>query len=468
MDSSKPKISLDAAGELAHVNREMYKKNVELAQKNKTLSLLREIDAIILSTVTDIDQIAQRVTDVVVGDADYVKAIVILLLDKQEKTLVRIAISRTESVSKAELEFNRTFIGLKTSMDDANNIVVKAVTERKMNMTHNLFDVLVPHFTKEEAEKIQSIVGNTASYIYPLLSRGDTIGAIIISIDEKESPLSYFQIDLIDRLPGIIAIALDNALLYKQIHDANEKLKQLDRLKDEFVSLASHELRTPMTIIKSYLWMILDKEKATLNDKQKMYLERAYSSTQRLINLVNDMLNVSRIESGRFVVDIKPIDPIELVNMVYVEMLPKAQEQEINLIFEKPKEEFPKVHADREKIEQVLINLVGNSLKFTPKKGTIKLILSKNDKFVTVCVEDTGSGIKSEDIQKLFQKFGMLGMDTLNRSVSQGTGLGLYISKSIIEMHGGKIWAQSEGLGKGTKFSFTLKTAENNSAALDK
>ena len=452
----------DIAKELAHVNREMYKKNLELAQKNKTLSLLRQIDSIILRTATDIEQISQNVADVVIEDTEYVKTVVILLLNKHEKVLVRIALSKKEAIRKAEHELNVKFVGLKTPLSELNNIVVKAVNQRRMQMTHNLFDVLTPHFREEEAKKIQSIVGNTSSYVYPLIARGDVLGAMIISIDEKDSPLSYFQIDLIDRLPGIVAIALDNALLYKELQEANAKLKQLDKLKDEFVSLASHELRTPMTIIKSYLWMILDKERSSLNQKQKLYLDRAYASTERLIDLVNDMLNVSRIESGRLTLDIKPIDLVQLADTVYQEMLPKAQELGIKLELKKPKDSFPKVQADKERIEQVFINLIGNSLKFTPRDGKITITLSYKDNMVTIEISDTGKGISKEDIPKLFQKFGMVGNKYLQKSNAQGTGLGLYICKGIVELHGGKIWAESQGIGKGATFSFTLKTAEEN------
>lgn len=279
---------------------------------------------------------------------------------------------------------------------------------------------------------------------------------IIKSGDEIES-LSYSFASLIDQL-----LQREHLLekITSQLENANERLKGVDKLKDEFVSLASHELRTPMTVIKSYLWMILEKEAATLSEKQKMYIDRAYTSTQRLINLVNDMLNVSRIESGRLTLAIRPIDIIELVNSVYVEMLPKAQEQKINLEFVKPAEALSKVQADPERIEEVLINLIGNSLKFTGEGGIIKISITNNplEKTETISVTDNGKGISKEDITKLFQKFSMVGNNYLVKQNAQGTGLGLYLSKSIIDLHGGKIWVESEGVGKGSKFSFTLKT----------
>ncbi len=452
---------LDLSKELAHVTQEMYKKNLELSQKNKTLSLLRKIDAIILSSATNIEQIAQRVADVVIEDEEDIKAVEVMLVNKQEQKLVRLAISRTGSIKKAESAVKRPLLDMKIPLSNTSNIAVRAIFQRKMNMTKNLLEILTPHFTEEEAKKIQAIIGSTSSFVYPLIARTDAIGAMIISIDEKENSLSYFQLDLIDRLPGIVAIAIDNALLYRELQGANVKLQEIDKLKDEFVSLASHELRTPMTIISSYLWLMLNKDNVSLlSEKQKMYLDRAYISTQRLINLVNDMLNVSRIESGRLTLTIKPIDIVELVNTVYVEILPKAQESQINLEFVKPQEVLPKVQADPERIEQVLINLIGNSLKFTKVGGTIKISITNNifQKTAMVSVADNGKGISEEDMPKLFQKFSMVGNNYLVKKSTQGTGLGLYLSKSIIDLHGGKIWAESEGEGKGSRFSFTLKT----------
>lgn len=244
----------------------------------------------------------------------------------------------------------------------------------------------------------------------------------------------------------------------KELSLANEKLRALDKLKDEFVSLASHELRTPMTAIKYYLWFLLnDKEKSAFNEKQTTYLQRAYTSTDRLISLVNDMLNVSRIEGGRMIINKKPTDLKQLAQEVIAEILPTAQKQGLDVVIGEMPENMRNVQADSEKIKQVLINLVGNSLKFTPPTGKITISFIQKDGKLETIVHDTGKGISPEDISKLFVKFGMVGNNYLTRQNTQGTGLGLYISKSIVELHGGKIWAQSEGLDKGATFHFTLE-----------
>src|SRR3989344_1684623 len=285
-----PKVpGQDSPKELAHINEEIYKKNKDLAERNKTLSLLRKIDEIILSKVTDIQQTAQQVANTIVDELEY-KLVAILLLDKKDDGVVKLALSQTDLVMQAEIKMNQSLFGVKISLLDENSLIIKAIKSQRMQLTHGLNDVLTPHFSAEQAKIAQQMIGITTSFIYPLIVRGEVIGAMVVSINDTDG-LSDFKNDLIDRLAGVIGIAIDNALLYLAIQDANERLKGIDRLKDEFVSLASHELRTPMTIIKSYLWMLLEKEGGALSDKQKIYISRAYASTQRLIDLVNDMLN---------------------------------------------------------------------------------------------------------------------------------------------------------------------------------
>jgi signal transduction histidine kinase len=266
---------------------------------------------------------------------------------------------------------------------------------------------------------------------------------------------------LIYRLGEVIGIALDNALLYNEVQLNNEKLKELDKLKDEFVSVASHELRTPMTAIMSYIWMALDGRGGPLTEKQKYYLERAYSSVNRLIKLVNEMLNVSRIESGRVTVSLGAVDLEKITQEVIDEVLPRANELGIS-VEEVHGDALPLVLADSDKIKEVLFNLLGNALKFTQKEGKITVSFFINGDMVETTVKDTGSGIAPGDLPKLFQKFGLLPDSyTMNQiAPNSGTGLGLYICKAIIELHHGKIWADSEGHGKGTAVTFSLKIKE--------
>ena len=242
----------------------------------------------------------------------------------------------------------------------------------------------------------------------------------------------------------------------KQLENANVRLKEVDKLKDEFVSLASHELRTPMTVIKSYIFMLLHKENGNLTEVQKKYLTRTFSTTERLINLVNDMLNVSRIESGKLTIEPVPADIVKLVSDVVTEMQTRAVEMGINLVYTAPQISLIS-NVDTNRIKEVIINLIGNSLKFTPKDGSIIVTVSKNKEgFALIEVKDTGRGISSTDMTKLFIKFSMIGTNNLTKDRGQGTGLGLYLSKSLVELHGGRIWVNSAGENLGSTFSFTL------------
>jgi len=462
MDPTSPSSPLksEMEKELAHVTEEMYKKNVELTERNKTLSLLRKIDEVVLSKVTDIVQIAQQVVNTVVNELEF-KAVIILLLDKKEKTLVKLAVSQTEQTIQTEVKLNQALFGIKIPLTEQGNLIVKSVNTRRMQLTRGLTTILVPHFNPEQTKIAEDTLGVTSSFIYPLIVRDEVIGAMIICINDSDG-LSEFKNDLIDRLAGVVGIAIDNALLYQKIQEANERLQQLDKLKDEFVSLASHELRTPMTVIKDYIWMLLQEKTGPLNEKQKQYLERTYGSTERLINLVNDMLNVSRIESGRIQLEFKSVDILALLEKITSEMQVNANERSVTLQFNKPTENIPPVLADTERMEQVIINLIGNAIKFTSEKGSVNVTVKLDGNFAVVSVQDTGKGIKKEDTSKLFQKFGILDPDFAKEHNIKSTGLGLYISKSLVDLHGGKIWVDSEGENKGSTFSFSLQLYKQN------
>ncbi len=268
--------------------------------------------------------------------------------------------------------------------------------------------------------------------------------------------------DLEERNKRLTALTVENTKVDQQLRntlnllaDANRELKVFDRIKDDFVSIASHELRTPMTAIRSYAWMALHQSDVPLSKTLEKYIARIFLSTERLINLVNDMLNVSRIESGRIEINPEPIDILSLIRDILDEVYySKSEEKNIQFIVSDKK--VPKVLADPEKLRQVFLNLVGNSLKFTPDGGKIIFDFFSDGKTVEISVSDTGVGIPKEDLSKLFHKFGRLDNSYTASATSGGTGLGLYISKSLVELMHGKIWIQSEGLNKGATFTVAL------------
>ncbi|MDD5416051.1 MAG: HAMP domain-containing sensor histidine kinase [Candidatus Daviesbacteria bacterium] len=263
----------------------------------------------------------------------------------------------------------------------------------------------------------------------------------------------------------LTALTLDNIKINQELHralnlleEANQKLKALDKTKDDFVSVTSHELRTPMAAIRSYAWMALHRSDIPLSKTLEKYLVRVLISTERLINLVNDMLNISRIESGRIEISPEPIDVLSLIRDIVDEVYySKSEEKNIQFIVSEAK--VPKAFADPEKLRQVFLNLVGNSLKFTPNGGKISFDFFSDGKTVEISVSDTGIGISREDLSKLFHKFGRLDTSYTAAATSGGTGLGLYISKNLVELMHGRIWAKSEGANKGTTFIVSLPVA---------
>ncbi len=460
MDPSLPSVShtsLPIASDLEHITQEMYKKNLELAQTNKILSLLRKIDDIILSSVTKPSEIALQVVKILIEEADFqVAAIYVSSALSREISLLGSAQNQTVSATIQALQSGEVF-AQKIPFAESNNAIIKTITTSQKYTTSQYADIAYSSLSSQEKALFQKSLQVKTFFIFPLIVRKNVIGSLVVGHTAMMHELEEFEIHLLTRLVDLIGIAIDNALLYTTVQENNVRLQEVDKLKDEFVSLASHELRTPMTAIKSYLWMALAGKGGVLSDKQKYYLDRAYRSTDRLIKLVNDMLNISRIESGRISIELADVDIQQLTHEVIEEVMPRALELGITVSL-MPAPTLPHTLADENKIKEVLINLIGNSLKFTPKGGNISIAFEVNRiGMVEVKVSDNGAGIPAEDISKLFQKFSLLpGSYVVNKTATQGTGLGLYICKSIIELHGGKIWVQSPGIGKGSVFSFTL------------
>jgi len=308
--------------------------------------------------------------------------------------------------------------------------------------------------------------------IIPLTVRKELVGGLLLGQKSSGAIYSSEDIEVLKIVAPEIAVAVKNSLSYdeikkfnvtledevrratKRLRSANNRLKELDLLKDEFVSIASHELRTPMTAIKSYLWLALHEPNQTIKAPLKKYLNISYNSTERLIRLVNDMLTVSRIERNKIELKLEPVDILEVAQLVYDELKITADEKDIVFIFNHPKEKLM-VNGDKEKLREVIQNIVGNALKFTPEKGSITIAAKLQKDMISVDIKDTASGIPKDSIGKLFQKFSKIEYSYSKHSSQPGTGLGLYISKQIVSLHKGDIAVQSE-VGVGSIFSVML------------
>jgi len=442
------------------------------AYSKKTFEALWEIEKVVLET-TDFEESTHKVVNIVLSQLGYLQygyhVIVLTLLDKDKGELRRIAISQTEAARKFLEASPIPFKDIIIPLTDRKNLLVRAIEENKLQVTERVADVLSPAIGKEWVDNFQQKLGVKTSLVYPVGSKNKILGAMIFSVTKNKDLISEEEWIILESFVGAVGVALDNALLFRslklttaKLDKANKRLQELDKLKDDFVSMASHELRTPMTAIKSYLWMALNKKKQDLTPDLNRYIFRAFHSTERLINLVNDMLNISRIESGRIALNLAEVDPVELVREVVEEVIPKATE--LNLNVKVVDRQVSKVLCDRDKIHEVIINLIGNSLKFTKPQGSISITFEEKAPFIYVSVTDTGVGLSKEDMERLFKKFTMIEHSYTAASASGGTGLGLYISKSIVTLHKGDITAYSPGREKGSTFTLSLPIAGTSTA----
>ncbi len=453
-------------------HRKLHKqenKTIEtLAERNKAYIATTTLNAIILQTL-DLQSLTERIANTIPGFLGYQTG-VLAVVDEKKRVLKRIAVSNTPSASAALKSLEVPFHDIEIGLDETENYCIKALLENKIYITTHLFDVLRPAISEENATRVQEAMHTRTTLVYPLYSPLDKkpLGTFLVSVDKPENQISEFEKQTLSSFVDGVRIALVNATLYtdlerttKELQIANERLQELDKLKDDFVSIASHELRTPMTVIKSYVWMILNKEK--INKKTKLYLDKTKVAVERLINLVNNMLNVSRIESGRITVKLEPVDLVVLAKEVVEEIEPRSKELQLVVKVIEPSV-MPLVLCDKEKIREIYLNLIGNAMKFTPASGSIKITFIQRDPFVYTTVTDSGVGIEPEDLKKLFTKFGRLQNSYSSIAETRGTGLGLYISKSIVNIHKGTIEVRSEGKGKGSQFTFNLPIVDSDVA----
>ena len=328
---------------------------------------------------------------------------------------------------------------------------------------------------KEEKESLEKIRENMkkieAALCLPLFIENKISGMIVLGNKISGEPYSQQDITLLTTLANQSSIALQNAKLYDQVHDlsenlqekvdaqtkelksAYEELKVLDKAKSEFISLASHQLRTPLTAIKGYISMILEGSYGKLPGSASKPLNNVLGSAERLIRIVNDLLNISKIELGKMELNKTPANIEELITACYEEMEHTAESKGLKIIWNKPKSRLPEIEIDKLKISQVISNLIDNAIKYT-QKGEVEIKAAKTDSVIRISIKDTGEGLTEEELKMVFEGFtrGAAGIAYW----IEGAGLGLYIAKKYVDLHHGKIWVESEGKGKGSAFYIEL------------
>ena len=289
----------------------------------------------------------------------------------------------------------------------------------------------------------------------PIEAKGELLGTLAIEADRELAEKTKLLTAITDQL----AIAIENVGIYEKEKEAVARLTELDRLKNEFISMVSHELRTPVTSADGYVSLFLAGVTGAISDDQKKYLTIVRENNQRLLTLINRLLDFSKIETGRFSIKRELISINEIIDSSVDSMRSQLEKggATLNLKHEAQHHNFM---GDREKMREAIINLIENALKFRRPEEALALEIATRDAgdFIEVVVSDNGVGIEKEYLEKIFNKFFQI-EDAMTRKVG-GVGLGLALVKEIIGNHHGRIWAESEGKGKGSRFLFQLPQAE--------
>jgi signal transduction histidine kinase len=305
-----------------------------------------------------------------------------------------------------------------------------------------------------QVHTIQVRLGYRAVLAVPLLFEDELTGGLVVWRSEA-GHFAREVVSLLETFATQSVLAIRNARLFHEIEDKSRQLEVASRHKSEFLANMSHELRTPLNAIIGFSEVLVERMFGEMNEKQEEYLTDIHASGQHLLSLINDILDLSKIEAGRMELELTDFDLPTAIDNALTLVRERAGRRGIAL-HESVDRRLGPLRGDERKVRQVLLNLLSNAIKFTPEGGQIDVRAVLGDRTVEVAVSDTGVGIASDDQKVIFEEFRQVG--TAAKKV-EGTGLGLALAKKFIELHGGRIWVKSE-VGAGSTFTFALPLSD--------
>ncbi|MBP9855531.1 MAG: hypothetical protein KBD53_11750 [Candidatus Omnitrophica bacterium] len=440
---------------------ELNKAQEESDKRLNGLEALQKISRLI-STTLDEGEIFHRLYQAFTTNLDYERAL-ILEFDSKKKLYSRVVLGFSEESIKYIITHLENDSNLINAFKDGNIFSsVNSPLQRKESIIR-IFDTY--HFI-----------------ISPILTQNGITGMVFVGTQSNISPITDGDEELISILSNQIGQALENARLFEEVYrssqvleskvqdrtrelqEALREVQDISRTKSDFISAVSHELRTPLTSIKGYASILMDGKLGDIPIEVKQRLGKINTHSDNLVGLINNLLDISRIESGRVEMNFGKCDLRNLIENVRDLLTPQMKDKEIN--FETDiAANVPTLQLDSSQVERVFINLVGNAIKFTPIKGNITVKADLNDDIVHIQVTDNGIGIPEEDIRRLFEQFFRVDNE-INQNV-KGTGLGLALAKKIVEAHGGSMWVTSV-VKQGTTFHFKLPVLSEEDIAKKK
>jgi signal transduction histidine kinase len=420
----------------------------------RNLARVRQIDRMLLANLS-LSYIAREISNVIPDHKSIIGGTI--RQAKPDGSLAVIAVSDT-------LHRNGKGLGhlQDTSVDQLKgrgmSLIVQALNQRQVVSGEKLKE-FEDSISVAEATRLQKRLGIAGLVAYPVIADEQVHGVVTYYLRKPYEELSETDRETLQTLTEGVAVAMVNAELLdevdsvnRRLSEANQNLRKADRSKDEFVSIASHQLRGPLTAVRGYLAMLLDKDFGILPKRQRPIVEQIAESTNEVINILNDMLSVSRINAERFELT-KGVARLEdVAKDVIGEFDSLARKKGLKIDLELPEHPLGVLNIDALRIRQVIVNFVDNAIKYT-QRGSVRVCIREEDGDVVLEVKDRGIGISEADRSKMFTKF--FRATNARDVLSSGTGLGLYVAKRIIDEHQGTIILEST-LGKGSTFGFRL------------
>lgn len=427
-----------------------------LERKNRELIALNRVSSTTRSVIT-LERVMSEVVRGVHDGLGYEAAF--LLYQDQEAGKIRLFVREgTSFVEEIENAWGVRLNELYLPIEDQSNQVYQAMRKKKLIIRYELAEVMkgaIPTIPKKDVEFIQAQFGFHKFVAAPLVAEGKVLGALIGVSRER-----WIESEAIRAFEGFAdqaSLTIDNAMLIAELKKKNIELERVSRIKSEFLATMSHELRTPLTAIIGFSELLLEEVMGNLSADQRESLREILINGENLLHLINGLLDMAKIESGKMELSIGPVSMGDLLERLQrmISSLVQKKGHRLEIKIQKP---FPLVYADERKIQQVLLNLLSNAIKFTPNGGRIGVAVDylndekKGDR-MKISVADTGVGIQKKDLRTIFESFRQV--DSSYTREYQGTGLGLALVKQLVELHGGTISVESE-VGRGSIFTFVI------------
>ena len=395
------------------------------------LTRLVEISLILNSTL-ELDRLLQRILHTAAELLECRDVSILLFDDKiEELRFVAATGPHEEELKKMPVPLDNSLAG--TIFTENRNLVINTVEDDPRH-----YD-----YVGEELDyQVDSLIG------VPMRAKDSVIG-VLEALNKKGGTFADTDLKLLSVIASQAAIAINNAKLIQALKKANVELSEADDMKRAFMAVASHELRTPLGIILGYATFLQDEA----SGESKQHAEYVLKAAMRLRGILDDMKNMNLLYTGEADLDISLTNVQEIINTAKEEIIPTAEAKSHKVTFEFPTNQIP-LSVDGQKLSEVFINILSNAIRFTPSEGEIKLKVLEKDNYVLISIQDNGRGLPAEKLEKIFE--GFYQVENHMRRRSGGLGVGLAIAREIIRLHGGTIWAESDGVDQGTTFFVRL------------